>query len=165
MSRSQREMLLIELEFRQFARIFVISEMISLSVCRHCRAIPRTRYSQDETSVFALRGASTRRFLSIRLPERGRGRKEGSEGGKKVLACANREASFRAARCAPRLHLPEIHHLRVPPPSFTSSCFLPPPFPSITCFSLSLSLAAPLTALDCRQASPGRRLLKPLSRS
>lgn len=94
-------------------------------------------------------------------------RKEGSS-----LACANRGASFRAARCAPRLHLPEIHHLRVPPPPppppspppapFTSTCL----FAFASTFSLCYSALSPLTALNCRQrASPDRRLLKPLSRS
>jgi len=115
------------------------------------RASRRSRGSANRE--FRARGLSALRAreyeavpLERRLPPRKGTRKEGSEGGKKALACANRGASFRAARCAPRLHLPEIHHLRVPPPPFTFSCFLPPLFPSVTPLSLSRATQPPTTS-------------------
>jgi len=86
---------------------------------------------------------------------RGRGRKKGSEGGKKALACANRGASFRAARCAPRLHLPEIHHLCVPPPPVSPapfcllpSCFYLHLFPLLLCSLTSHGTQLPTTSLS-----------------
>lgn len=103
--------------------------------------------------------------IAVEVGDERKVRKEGRR-----LACANRGASFRAGCCAPRLHLPEIHHLRVPSPSSFISCpFLPPPallrtFPST--FSLYYSALSPLTTLNCRQrVSSDRRLLKSLSRS
>lgn len=104
----------------------------------------------------ALRAAWVRGGSSWDDCQRGRGRKEGSEGGKKALACANRGASFRAARCAPRLHLPEIHHLRVPPPPSSpapfclllSSCFCLHLFPLLLCSLTSYGTQLPTTSLS-----------------
>lgn len=76
--------------------------------------------------------------IAVEVGDERKVRKEGRR-----LACANRGASFRAARCAPRLHLPKIHHLHVhsPPPSspapfylLLSSCTRFP-FPSVTLLS------------------------------
>lgn len=78
-------------------------------------------------------------------------RKEGSS-----LACANRGASFRAARCAPRLHLPEIHHIRVPPPPPPSPSPPPAPFTSTCLFAFASTFS--LCVLLCSLASHGTQL-------
>lgn len=128
------------LQFREFAGIL--------------RVISRTKRANG---LSALRAARVRGGSSWDDCRRGRGRKEGSEGGKKALACANRGASFRAARCASRLHLPEIHHLCVPPPPPPSpapfclllpSCFCLHLFPLLLCSLTSHGTQLPTTSLS-----------------
>lgn len=110
----------------------------------------------EANGLSALRAARVRGGSSWDDCLRGRGRKEGSEGGKKALACANRGASFRAARCASRLHLPEIHHLCVPPPPSSPapfylllpSCFCLHLFPLLLCSLTSHGTQLPTTSLS-----------------
>lgn len=81
--------------------------------------------------------------IAVEVGDERKVRKEGRR-----LACANRGASFRAACCAPRLHLPKIHHLRVSPspPSSPAPFYLLLPscaFPST--FSLRVTLLSHLS--------------------
>lgn len=99
---------------------------------------------------------------------RGRGRKEGSKGGKKARLCKQRSQfsrrMLRAASAPPQDPSPS----RISFSSFISCPFLPPPAflrVSLYLFPPCYSALSPLTALNCRQVSPDRRLLKSLSRS
>lgn len=108
-----------------------------------CARYPRRETSDEPGCPPCVRHEYEAVPLETIIVEVGDERKVRKEG--RRLACANRGASFRAARCAPRLHLPKIHHLRVSSPSpsspapFTSSCLLSSctgfPFPSVTLLS------------------------------
>lgn len=139
------------------------------------RVFPRkfARDIPDETSdagLSALRTARVRGGSSRDDCCRGRGRKEGSKGGKKARLCKQRSQfsrrMLRAASAPPRDPSPSrtfsfLLHLL---PLFTSSCLVA--HVSLYLFSLYYSALSPLTTLNCRQrVSSDRRLLKSLSRS
>lgn len=116
------------------------------------RAISQTR----RTGLSALRAARVRGGSSRDDCRRGRGRKEGSKGGKKARLCKQRSQfsrrMLRAASAPPQDPSPSRTF------SSSFSCpFLPPPalpscaFPSTFSLCVTLCSLSPLTALNCRQ--------------